>query len=166
LLGWLSEELTDHDEKYYRKWAHEIPSSRHSKRGTIIDVHHNIVPIVSGRHIDADLFATHSTTTPQGFQVLSFPAMTLHSLIHMFFNEDVKKGYRDLIDIHILMTYHSDNDYWQTLLSVATETGFQFELFLVCRYVKKILKTDIPDFVLNELAFFSPLHLPMLDFMY
>ena len=34
LLGWLSEELTEHDEKYYRKWAHEIPPLRHGKRGT------------------------------------------------------------------------------------------------------------------------------------
>jgi antitoxin component of MazEF toxin-antitoxin module len=33
MLGWMSEELTDHDEKYYRKWAHEIPPLRHGKRG-------------------------------------------------------------------------------------------------------------------------------------
>jgi hypothetical protein len=39
LLGWLSEELTEHDEKYYRKWAHETPPLRHSKRGTIVDIH-------------------------------------------------------------------------------------------------------------------------------
>jgi hypothetical protein len=166
LLGWLSEELTEHDEKYYRKWAHEIPPLRHGKRGTIVDIHHNIVPIISGRHIDADKFASYSVTTEDGFQILSYAAMTLHSLIHLFFNEDVKKGYRDLIDIHTLMTYHSDGDYWQTLLSLAQETGFQLELFLACRYAAKILQTDIPEFVQNEINQFCPWNIAFLDFIY
>lgn len=166
LFGWLSEELTEHDEKYYRKWAHEIPPLRHGKRGTIVDVHHNIVPIISGRHIDADKFATNLVTTADGFQILSFAAMTLHSLIHLFFNEDVKKGYRDLIDIHTLMTYHSDGDYWQSLLSLSKKTGFQLELFLACRYTQKILQTDIPEFVQDEINQFCPWNIMLLDFIY
>ena len=166
LFGWLPEELTEHDEKYYRKWAHEIPPLRHGKRGTIVDIHHNIVPIISGRHLDADKFASNSVTTEDGYQILSFAAMTLHSLIHLFFNEDVKKGYRDLIDIHTLMTFHSDNDYWQTLLSLAKETGFQLELFLACRYAPKILQTVIPEFVQDELSQFCPWNIVFLDFMY
>jgi hypothetical protein len=166
LFGWLSEELNEHDEKYYRKWAHEIPPLRHGRRGTIVDVHHNIVPIISGRHLDSDKFASNSVTTEDGYQILSFAAMTLHSLIHLFFNEDVKKGYRDLIDIHTLMTYHSNNDYWQTLLSLAKETGFQLELFLACRYTEKILQTEIPEFVQNEINQFCPWNIALLDFMY
>jgi hypothetical protein len=166
LFGWLSEELTEHDEKYYRKWAHEIPPLRHGKRGTIVDIHHNIVPIISGRHIDADKFASNSVTTEDGFQILSYAGMTLHSLIHLFFNEDVKKGYRDLIDIHTLMTYHSDSDYWQSLLSLSKETGFQMELFLACRYAQKILQTDIPEFVQNEINQFCPWNIMFLDFIY
>lgn len=31
--------------------------SGHGKRGTIIDVHRNIVPIISGRHVDVNKFA-------------------------------------------------------------------------------------------------------------
>lgn len=166
LFGWISEELTEHDDKYYRKWTHEIPPLRHGKRGTIIDLHHNIVPIISGRHLDADKFASNSITTEDGHQILTFAAMTLHSLIHLFFNEDVKKGYRDLIDIHILMTNHSQSGYWQTLLSSAKETGFQLELFLACRYVSKILKTEIPPFVQGELSQFCPWNIVFLDFMY
>jgi hypothetical protein len=166
LLGWLSEELTEHDEKYYRKWAHEIPPLRHGKRGTIVDIHHNIVPIISGRHLDADKFASNSVTTKDGYQILSFAAMTLHSLIHLFFNEDVKKGYRDLIDIHNLMTHHSENDYWRTILSLAKETGFQMELFLACRYASKILQTVIPEFVQDELSQLCPWYIVLLDFMY
>lgn len=166
LFGWLSEELTEHDEKYYRKWAHEIPPLRHGKRGTIVDVHHNIVPIISGRHLDASEFATHSVTTKDGFQILSFAAMTLHSLIHLFFNEDVKKGYRDLIDIHTLMTHHNEGDYWQELVSLSKETGFELELFLACRYVQDIFSTDIPIEVLEQMSSKCPWNIKYLDFMY
>lgn len=166
VFGWLSEELTEHDEKYYRKWAHEIPPLRHGKRGTIIDIHHNIVPIISGRHIDADKFAAHSVTTPEGFQILSYAAMTMHSLIHLFFNEDVEKGYRDLIDIHTLMTFHSDGEYWQELIALAKETGFELELYLACRYVHKILETKIPENITEQIDSCRPWNLGYLDFMY
>jgi hypothetical protein len=45
---------------------------RHGKLGTIFDVHHNIVPIIivpiiSGRHVDADKFAKNAVTTEGGF---------------------------------------------------------------------------------------------------
>jgi hypothetical protein len=166
LLGWMSEELTEHDEKYYRKWAHEIPPLRHGKRGTIVDVHHNIVPIISGRHLDADKFATNIVTTEDGFQVLSFPAMTLHSLIHLFFNEEVKKGYRDLIDLHTLITTNNTQEFWLDLIALAKETGFGLELFLACRYTQKILKTEIPDFVQDEIKQFCPRNIAFLDFIY
>lgn len=166
LLGWLSEELTEHDEKYYRKWAHEIPPLRHSKRGTIVDVHHNIVPIISGRHLDADKFAINTVTTEDGFQVLSFAAMTLHSLIHLFFNEEVKKGYRDLIDLHTLITANNNKEFWFDLIALAKQTSFGLELFLACRYTQKILQTEIPDFVQDEINQFRPWNITILDFVY
>jgi hypothetical protein len=166
LFGWLSEELTEHDEKYYRKWAHEIPPLRHGKRGTIVDVHHNIVPIISGRHLDADKFATNRVTTEDGFQILSFAAMTLHSLIHLFFNEEVKKGYRDLIDLHTLITTNNDKEFWLDLITLAKDTEFGLELFLACRFTQKILKTEIPDFVQEEINQFSPWNITFLDFIY
>ncbi|MBL4632095.1 MAG: nucleotidyltransferase family protein [Paraglaciecola sp.] len=166
LTGWLSEELTEHDEKYYRKWAHEIPPLRHGKRGTIVDVHHNIVPIISGRHLDAAKFASNSVTTEKGMQILSFSAMTLHSLIHLFFNEEVKKGYRDIIDIHTLMTTNNNKAFWLDLIALAKETDFTLELFLACRYTQKILQTEIPDFVQDEISQFCPWNIAFLDFMY
>jgi hypothetical protein len=166
LFGWLSEELTEHDEKYYRKWAHEIPPLRHGQRGTIVDVHHNIVPIISGRHVDADKFAKNTVITESGCQILSFAAMTLHSLIHLFFNEEVKKGYRDLIDLHTLITTNNNKVFWQDLITLAQETGFELELFLACRYTQKILNTEIPDFVQDEISRFCPWNIMFLDFIY
>jgi hypothetical protein len=86
-------------------------------------------------------------TTEDGFQILSFAAMTLHSLIHLFFNEDVKKGYRDLIDLHTLMTANNNDAFWLPLIALAKETNFALELFLVCRQIQKRLGTNIPNSV-------------------
>lgn len=166
LIGWISEEITEHDDKYYRKWAHEIPPMRHGKRGTIVDIHHNIVPIISGRHIDAEIFAKQIVINKNGLQILSFPAMTLHSLIHLFFNEDVNKGYRDLLDIHTLINKHGTDDYWQVLLDLAKETGFELELFLTCRYTQQILHTEIPEHVITAVAVCKPWNIGYLDFIY
>ncbi|MFT2090426.1 nucleotidyltransferase family protein [Paraglaciecola sp. 2405UD69-4] len=166
LAGWLPEELTEHDEKYYRKWAHEIPPLRHGKRGSIVDIHHNIVPIISGRQVDAAKFAKNSKVLENGLQILSFEAMTLHSIIHLFFNEEVKKGYRDIIDIHTLVTTNNNNKFWETLISLAEETGFCLELYLACRYTQKIVNTPIPNHVTDSLARFCPWNIRILDFMY
>jgi hypothetical protein len=73
--------------------------------------------------------------------------MMLHSLIHLFFNEEVKKGYRDLIDLHTLITSNNNETFWSDLFTLAKETDFGLELFLACRYTQKILKTKVPESV-------------------
>ena len=42
--GWISAAKSAYDQRYYRTWMHELPPLRHIKRGTVIDVHHAILP--------------------------------------------------------------------------------------------------------------------------
>ncbi len=42
--GWLAHGLDPYDKRYYREWMHEIPPLRHIKRGSVLDVHHTILP--------------------------------------------------------------------------------------------------------------------------
>lgn len=52
--GWEgSEELTAHDQRFYREWMHEIPPMRHMRRSSVIDVHHNILPRTARVTVDA-----------------------------------------------------------------------------------------------------------------
>ena len=53
---WLKTEIDDYDEKYYRTWMHEIPPLQHVHRGTILDVHHNILPSTNKNTPDANKF--------------------------------------------------------------------------------------------------------------
>ena len=58
--GWLSAELNDYDQRYYREWTHEIPPLRHPDRDTEVDIHHTIVASTSRALVDAAaLLAAH-----------------------------------------------------------------------------------------------------------
>jgi hypothetical protein len=164
--GWLSEKITKYDNDYYRNWSHEIPPLRHGRRGTILDIHHNIVPTISGRApVISDFFA-QVEKTKDGFSVLSPAAMTLHSIIHLFFNDDVKNGFRDLLDLDLLMTNNGSDNYWETLIQLAIKTNFIFELKLAVRYLTKKLQTPIPENVLAQLNLAESPSLKILDFIY
>jgi len=165
-LGWVGEVGSDYDDRYYRKWSHEIPPLRHSQRGTIIDIHHNIVPPISGRAPDVTSLTNQMVKSPDGYSVLSPSAMTLHSAVHLFFNEDMTKGYRDLIDLHILMSECLETNYWTDLLQLAKETKFERELYLACRYTNLILGTQIPDLITSGIKPISLIKLRILDFMF
>jgi hypothetical protein len=44
LAGFATTHHHPYDQRYYRRWMHELPPMQHVKRMTILDVHHAIVP--------------------------------------------------------------------------------------------------------------------------
>ena len=44
LSGWASANITPYDQRYYRRWMHELPPLKHISRRTLLDVHHAILP--------------------------------------------------------------------------------------------------------------------------
>ncbi len=104
IQGWLGQEINDYDDKYYRKWAHEIPPLAHGSRGTIIDVHHNIIPIISKNAPTVADLAEHIETNDNGIQVLSPAAQYVHSAVHLFRSEDYSNAFRDVIDLFLMIS--------------------------------------------------------------
>ena len=47
LEGWASAKTTAYDQRYYRRWMHELPPLRHINRQTLLDVHHAILPLTA-----------------------------------------------------------------------------------------------------------------------
>jgi hypothetical protein len=152
MRDWISEPVNEYDDRYYRQWAHEIPPLRNSSRGTILDIHHNIIPIISGKAPNVELLLEHVVLTEDGYQVLSPAALTMHSAIHLFFNEDFKHGFRDILDLHILISHSGNSGFWKELLDVASKTGFMRELALACHFSEMIWQSKIPVEVKGELA--------------
>jgi hypothetical protein len=146
--GWFPEPMDDYDQRYYERWMHELPPLRHIKRGTSLDVHHNILPQTCKLYPDAELLLKAAVNVANtDFWVLSPEDMVLHSASHLFLGGEFENGLRDLSDIDLLLREFSCNDrsFWQNLHNRAEILGLGKPLFYALRYATKILGTPVPD---------------------
>jgi hypothetical protein len=149
--NWQSETLTEYDQKYYREWAHEIPPLMHPFRGTVLDVHHNLYLPISGRSPDIELFLSELDYTEDDLALLKLPQTLLHSIIHLFMNEDFSNGLRDLFDIYGLINQHSNEVFWDELFGLAEKTNFVVELQYCLVALKVIFQYEAPSSIKNKL---------------
>jgi len=148
---WHSKTLRRYDERYYRRWAHEVPPMKHLFRRTVVDLHHNIVPPISGRAPNPAILRGVFAATSEGLCVLSPPAATLHSLVHLFTNEDFTNAFRDLIDLYLLVNEFGTDAFWDELMRLADVTGFSLELYYGLRLLEENLDSDVPVGVITPL---------------
>ena len=154
VFGWYSEELDDYDEHYYRQWAHEIPPMCHSSRGTVLDIHHNLVPPVSGKHIDIESFIENYREEVGGVTVLSEPAKFFHSAIHLFFNDDMTSAFRDMTDLY-LITKSQSSSFYVDLLNIIDDYGFEKECMLALYFLQTGYDVVFPQSVITRLVEFK-----------
>lgn len=153
--GWRPTHLNSYDQRYYREWMHELPPIEHMTRGTVIDLHHTIVPPTSGHIPDAaQLIAdARPVVVPHCadvFRVLSPVDMVMHSACHLFFGE-LQKGLRDLYDLHcLLVEFSPEAGFWAALLPRARAQQLEYPVLLALRFAQRIFGTDIPDAVATE----------------
>src|SRR5690242_1556964 len=104
LAGFAMMHKHPYDQHYFRRWAHELPPMQHIKRMTVVDVHHAIVPRTARLKPDSEALIRASVPlpAPPGFRVLAPPDMLLHSATHLFNDEELSHGPRDLVDIDAL----------------------------------------------------------------
>ncbi|MCB1772392.1 MAG: nucleotidyltransferase family protein [Gammaproteobacteria bacterium] len=105
--GWVvNGEFDDYDQRYYREWMHEVPPLRHAARETEVDLHHNLSPPVSRVRIDATALWREVVDVdgPGGLPVgvLSDCDMLLHNAVHLFMNDELRGGLRDVMDFRDL----------------------------------------------------------------
>lgn len=130
LHGFIPDEIDPYDDRYYRRWSHEIPPLRHANRRTVLDVHHQVIPPISGRAPELALLLSGLRYTTEGYVVLSAEAMFLHSALHLFCNEEIKHGWRDLLDLYLMLEDTSQAPDPKALIVLAESTGFSLELAL------------------------------------
>jgi hypothetical protein len=76
--------------------------------------------------------------------------MALHSATHLFCNEDVGNGLRDLVDLDsLLRDFGRDESFWPGLTVRAAELDLTRPLYYALRYVVPILNTPVPAQVLR-----------------
>ena len=104
--GWDIITADAYDQQYYRRWMHELPPLRHRLRGTVVDLHHTILPETSRLKPDpAKLFANARPLEGTPFFVLAPTDMVLHSAAHAFHDGELSNSLRDLLDLHDLLSH-------------------------------------------------------------
>lgn len=147
LHGWSTGAIDPYDQRYYRRWMHELPPMVSLKRGTVVDVHHNILPLTS-RHVPdaAALLAASVPLAGTCFHVLAPCDMVIHSATHLFHEGELKNGLRDLYDLDsLLMSFaSSEPQFWRRLRERAQELGLVWPVYLALRYTHAVLGSAVP----------------------
>lgn len=149
--GWEPTKLDDYDQYFYRTWSHELPPLRHRERGTIVDVHHTILPPTGRLHPDpAKLLAAAVKIDGTELRVLAPPDMVLHSAAHAFQDGDLKAALKDLVDLDgLLREFGSGERFWDEILTRAEQLELTRPFFYALRYAHEVLNTPIPEDVLK-----------------
>ena len=152
--GWATTHLSTYDQTYYRTWMHEIPPMRHLERGTMIDVHHRILPRTA--RFDPDPIRMLATARPSrlwpDIWVLGREDMLLHSATHLFHEGELHNGFRDLLDIdHLVGLFAMEKDFWPSLLIRSRELGLREPLRGVLQQSAQLLGTEVPASVRDAL---------------
>jgi hypothetical protein len=144
--GWTATKLNAYDQKYYRKWMHEIPPLLHRDRSTLLDVHHTILPPTAGPKPDVQLLWS-SAVELEGFSnvyMLAPEDMVLHSAAHLFHDGDLAGGLRDLVDLDgLLRHFGTDPAFIGNLFRRAQVMGLWRPLYYALRYCGGYLNTPL-----------------------
>jgi hypothetical protein len=151
LHGWLSSHHSAYDQRYYRRWMHELPPMTHIRRKSNLDVHHNLLPETARLRTRPDLVIAASRPIP-GYQSLCLPCLedlVLHSATHLFHEGEWGHALRDLVDIDALLRYGMNRPaWWEGLLQRGRELGLTAPMGLALRFSAKFWHTPVPDEVL------------------
>ncbi len=145
--GWQPTKLDDYDQRYYRRWMHELPPLRHRLRGTTLDVHHTIVPETSRLRPDPRKLIQCSTPLPRSpLRILAPTDLILHSATHLFQEGEFPHALRDLVDLDLLLRHFDAPDFAMHLRRRAEELDLTRPLFYALRFTHDVLGTPLtPD---------------------
>jgi hypothetical protein len=147
LAGFVTTHHHPYDQRYYRR-MHELPPMQHVKRGTVIDVHHAIVPNTSGIRLDGVKLLDAAVPLADGsrYFVLAPADMVLHSATHLFNNEDMTHALRDLVDLDVLLRHFAhDASFWPSLVARADTLDLRRPLHYALRWTSRLLRTPVPE---------------------
>jgi len=168
-FGWESSYVDTYNERYYRKWMHEIPPLGHKKRGTTLDLHHTILPPTAAANIDANLLFDALIEVKPGIYTLSWQDMVIHSATHLFHEGEYHHGLRDLWDLDCMLRDFPGRDplFWDGLVSRARELDLLGSLFHGLTYSQQVFATPVPPEVMVQANSWSrALRKPVMDFLF
>jgi hypothetical protein len=147
LAGWVSTLRDAYDQRYYRRWMHELPPMTHIRRGTSLDVHHNLLPETGRIRTHPDRVIDESLPLP-GLRCLRVPSqrdLILHSATHLMHEGEWDHGLRDLSDLYTLMSSRMDEaGFGSALAERARQLNLERPLFHAMNHMQRVFRLDVP----------------------
>jgi hypothetical protein len=157
--GWLSTHQTAYDQRYYRQWMHELPPLQHVHRGTALDVHHAILPETARLRPSSRLLFERAVPLVgwPHLHVLAPEDMVLHSMTHLFMNDDMRYALRDLSDLDLLLRHFGTREgFWPGLVARAQALDLRRPLHYGLRQTQRVLQTPMDLQALSHTKSFGP----------
>ena len=169
--GWRTTHTNAYDQRYYRRWMHELPPMQHLQRQTVLDVHHSILPLTARIHPDSRLLLENAVADPEFEEIywLAPEDMVLHSMTHLFHDGELENGLRDLVDIDLLLRHFgAESEFWSRLCERAKRLELTRPLHYGLRYAEMFLKTPVPETLRDALSASAPAPLPgkLMDWLF
>ncbi|WP_404379901.1 nucleotidyltransferase family protein [Caenispirillum salinarum] len=151
LAGWVPAKSDAYDTLYYRRWMHQVPPLVHFRRGTVLDLHHTLVPPTARVALEADLVFGAARPLP-GVPGAWLPApadMVLHSAAHLFNEGMFNNALRDLSDMDRLLRHFAATDpgFWDSLPARARRLDMEAPLAHALVAARGLLGTPVPEAV-------------------
>lgn len=112
-FGWSPDEETDneYDQEYYREYMHELPPLRHKSRGTVIDVHHALLPKTARHSVQTDRLFSDAVSVGKGNLLIFQPTdMFIHSAVHAYADGAIDTPARTMLEQYFLFSELSPKD--------------------------------------------------------
>lgn len=158
--GWTTKELTHYDDKYYRKWSHELPPMTHEHREIEIDLHHNILPRTARLCPPANKIIESANKIPNSkYWVLCEEDIVLHAIVHLFADSDLSDKLRDLVDISDLLAHFDlqrGPTFWKRLVDRSRELGLQRPTYYALHYSQSLLGSEISNEIDKNIDAWGP----------
>lgn len=171
VAGWTSAKTSDYDQRYYRKWMHELPPMMHVRRGTVLDVHHTILPLTA-RHSPDPRHIMETTEPLAGLPCLHIPAeeyLLIHSITHLLHEGELHNGLRDLFDIDgLIREGAAQGEFWARVVDASGRMGLSAYVYFGLQLARTLIGSPIPAAVLEALQAAAPRrwHSPLLEALY
>lgn len=154
LHGWAGAKTDPYDQRYYREWMHELPPMSHVRRGTVLDVHHNILPLTARNAPDPAAILARSQPLAE-LPALRIPCpedLLVHCLTHLAHEGELHNGLRDLNDAdQMLRAFGPVPGFWERLQAVAAGNDLAGPVALGLTLAAGLFDTPVPTELVKAL---------------
>ncbi|MBA6412717.1 nucleotidyltransferase family protein [Parahaliea sp. F7430] len=169
--GWSAGAIDPYNERYYRRWMHEIPPLGHVERGSTLDVHHTLLPPTCDVAIDPSTLWAEARELQPGVKVLCPVDMVIHSAAHLFHEGEFDHGLRDLWDLDCLLRHFVKTegaDFYPQLLQRASDMKLLRPLYYALRYASSFFATPVDLAALQSMGLQQPssAQIKLMDFLF